>query len=76
MGAGRVVRHGQEGYVLDPLDKSGWIAAIRELAEDSCKRAALAVAARARADLFTWDLVAKRRKQFILERLTPLEDAR
>jgi glycosyltransferase involved in cell wall biosynthesis len=76
MGAGRVVRHGQEGFVLDPLDRSGWIAAIRELAEDPLKRAAMAAAARARADLFTWDIVATRRKHQIIERLSLAEEVR
>jgi len=69
MGAGRIVRHGSEGYVLDPFDRESWIAAIRELAADQGRRAAMGEAARSRAELFRWDLVAKQRREHILERL-------
>jgi glycosyltransferase involved in cell wall biosynthesis len=70
MGAGRIVRDGREGYVLDPYDRDGWIEAIRGLARDRERRMAMAAAAQSRADLFRWDLVAKRRKEQILGRLS------
>jgi glycosyltransferase involved in cell wall biosynthesis len=75
MGAGRIVRDGKEGYVRDPYDRDGWVDAIRTLARDRDRRVAMAAAARARADLFRWDLVAKRRRKQIIERLPGQEAA-
>jgi glycosyltransferase involved in cell wall biosynthesis len=75
MGAGRIVRHGKEGYVLDPFDREGWIAAIRALAGDRERRAVMGAAARLRADLFRWELVAMQRKEQILKRLLGLHTA-
>jgi N-acetylglucosaminyl-diphospho-decaprenol L-rhamnosyltransferase len=67
MGAGRIVRHGAEGYVLDPYDREGWVGAMRALAEDKERRVAMGAAARSRAEMFRWELVAERRKTQILE---------
>lgn len=76
MGAGRIVRHNQEGFVLDPFDSASWIAAIRALAEDADRRRAMGIASRERAQLFSWDEVARRRRQQVLDRLTkPLDRA-
>jgi glycosyltransferase involved in cell wall biosynthesis len=69
MGAGRIALHGREGFVLDPYDREGWISALRTLAEDKDQRLAMAAAARARAKLFRWEAVARRRRHQILERL-------
>jgi glycosyltransferase involved in cell wall biosynthesis len=66
MGAGRIVRHAQEGFVLDPFDGPAWIAAIQSLAEDKTLRGVMSFTAAQRAQLFYWDAVAKRRKgQFL-----------
>lgn len=70
MGAGRIVLHGREGFVLDPYDREGWISALRTLAEDKDQRLAMAAAARARAELFRWEAVGTRRKHQIMERLS------
>ncbi|SNB81803.1 Glycosyl transferases group 1 [Rhodoblastus acidophilus] len=70
MGVGRIVRHRREGLVLDAYDRAGWIAGLRELAEDDAVRAAMAASARARAALFHWDQVAWRRKRQLIERLS------
>lgn len=75
MGAGRVVRHGREGFVLDPYDSDGWIAAIRTLAEDHDRRRAMGMAAAEHAQAFVWRAVAHRRRQQILDRLTNGHDA-
>lgn len=69
MGVGRIVRHGQEGFVLDPFDEKGWIEAIRLLAGDKKRRAEMSAAAARRAQLFRWDIVAERRRKQVLERL-------
>ncbi len=74
MGAGRIVRHNREGFVLDPYDREGWIAAIRTLADDHDRRRAMALAAVERAQSFVWDAVAHRRRQQILDRLIVDQD--
>ncbi len=67
MGAGRIVRDGQEGFVLDPYDASGWIDAMRSLAEDTSLRRSMGLIAREHAELYRWDIVSARRKQQVLE---------
>jgi glycosyltransferase involved in cell wall biosynthesis len=74
MGAGRILRHNQEGFVLRPYDSAGWVAAIRSLAEDVDRRRAMGVASSERAQLFGWDQVARRRRQQILDRLPESHD--
>ncbi|MCK1607129.1 glycosyltransferase family 4 protein [Bradyrhizobium sp. 166] len=72
MGMGRIVRHNQEGFVLDPYDSDGWVEAIRILAEDADRRKLMGAAAAQRARSFHWDEVAIRRRQQILERVAPM----
>jgi glycosyltransferase involved in cell wall biosynthesis len=67
MGAGRIVRSGREGIVLDPYDAPGWIAAFRTLAEDVELRRNMARAAAERAQLFVWNAVARRRRQQMMD---------
>lgn len=67
MGAGRIVRHGREGFVLDPYDAPGWIAALRLLAEDVECRRNMSSAAVKRAQQFTWNAVAQRRRQQMMD---------
>jgi glycosyltransferase involved in cell wall biosynthesis len=69
MGAGRIVRDNQEGFVIDPYDRDRWISAFRMLADDVDRRRAMANAAFERARDFVWDAVAARRRQQILNRL-------
>ena len=69
MGAGRIVRHGQEGFVLDPYDAVAWIDAIRNLAEDRERRINMGLSASERAKSFHWNSVAVARRQQILNRL-------
>lgn len=67
MGAGRIVRHGGEGFVLDPYDAAGWITALRMLAEDVELRRNMSSAATERAQLFAWASVARQRRQQIVD---------
>lgn len=67
MGAGRIVRHGHEGLVLDPYDADGWIAALRLLAQDTDYRRTMSRAAAERAGEFVWDAVARRRRQQMMD---------
>jgi glycosyltransferase involved in cell wall biosynthesis len=54
MGAGRIVRHGIECLMIDPLSVDDLAAAITKLAEDDPMRRALGTAATKRAREFTW----------------------
>jgi glycosyltransferase involved in cell wall biosynthesis len=66
MGAGDLIRHGQEGLVLDPYDRPAWVAALRELASDRALRERLGAAARARAQQFTWERAGETRARSLL----------
>jgi glycosyltransferase involved in cell wall biosynthesis len=65
MGAGNVLRDGQEGLVIDPYDQEALIESIRLLARDADLRRRLGEAARARAAQYTWERVAARRHALI-----------
>lgn len=69
MGTGRIIRHGQEGFVIDPYDAEGWIAALQQLADDKERRVKMSVAAAERAREFHWSVVAARRREQVLQRL-------
>jgi glycosyltransferase involved in cell wall biosynthesis len=69
MGAGRIARDGQEGFVLDPYDATGWITAMQTLAEDVSQRRSMGLIARETAKLYHWDIVAAHRKRQVLDRL-------
>ena len=56
MGAARVA-NGATGFVLDPLDETGWIEALRTLAEDAELRRRMGVEAHRRAMSVTWEEV-------------------
>ena len=65
MGAGSIIRHRTEGLVVDPHDRDQWIEALRLLAKDGDMRRAMGQAGRVRAAEFTWEKVAKRRRELI-----------
>jgi glycosyltransferase involved in cell wall biosynthesis len=60
MGAGRLVRNGVEGYIIDPFDIDGWARAICTLATEPELRRSLGLAALRRAEEFTWERVGRR----------------
>ena len=60
VGAGRIVRNGIEGYVIDPFDKDAWVEAIRMVAKNVDLRRRFGHAATARAQEFTWARVGER----------------
>ena len=61
MGAGAAARDGQDGFVIDPYDSAGWIAALQRLAADVALRLRLGTAARLHAQEFVWKNVGKLR---------------
>ena len=71
MGAGRVVRHDREGFVIDPYDRLGWISAFRKLADDTNVRQNMARAASERARDVVWSEAAARRRSQVLEIISP-----
>lgn len=75
MGTARIVRHEQEGFVLNPYDSASWITAICLLAEDTDRRLTMGAAASERAQAFQWNAVAVRRRQQILDCLVHRSDA-
>lgn len=66
MGAGRVVRHGHEGFVVDPFDQDAWVDALRTLARDAGLRRGMGAAAAASAQGFTWQRVSERLREHFL----------
>ncbi len=62
MGAGNVVRHGVEGYVLDPYAEDDWIEAMRSLDKDADQRRRLSDAIRTKAAEFEWPRVGLQRR--------------
>ncbi|MBF0119514.1 MAG: glycosyltransferase family 4 protein [Desulfobacterales bacterium] len=61
MGAGAVVRNGQDGYVINPYDKQAWIQSLKKLANDSKLRAEMGKTGQIRAQEFVWEKVGKKR---------------
>jgi glycosyltransferase involved in cell wall biosynthesis len=76
MGAGRIVRHNREGFVIDPYDAVSWIDAMKTLAEDRDRRAKMSLAASERAILFHWDSVSIARRRQILDRIARRSESR
>jgi glycosyltransferase involved in cell wall biosynthesis len=66
MGAGRIVRHGLDGFVIDPYDRDAWIETLRRLAADAELRRTMGAAARQRAREFTWAQAGRRRGALLL----------
>lgn len=71
MGAGRVIRDGVEGLVIDPDDEQGWIEAMVRMADEPDERRRLGANAAARASDYGWDAVAERRRAALAERIAP-----
>lgn len=68
MGAGRAVRDGREGFVIDPYDIDGWVNALRQLAQDKELRENLGQAGRQRSEAFIWERVGASRRESLLTR--------
>jgi glycosyltransferase involved in cell wall biosynthesis len=69
MGAGRIVRDGAEGFVIQPFDEQTWVETLRILAGDSGLRSQLGASAALRAKEFTWELVGARFGYLLHERV-------
>ncbi len=69
MGAGAAARDGQDGYVIEPYDSAGWIAALQKLAYDAALRTQLGNTARMRAQEFVWENVGRLRLEALARAL-------
>ncbi len=70
MGAGRIVKDGVAGYVVDPYDADAWIAALRALAGSTELRRSMGEAGRLAAKDFVWEEVATGRRRQMLQCLS------
>ena len=69
MGAGGIVRDGQEGMIIDPHDEEEFANAIRTMVNNKGLREKMGIAASSRAPYFTWDRVARRRRDLLFSKL-------
>jgi glycosyltransferase involved in cell wall biosynthesis len=67
MGRAGVVEDGVTGFVRDPYDDDGFLAAMDELSNSQRLRARMGNAAKSAAQHFTWENVGLRRRQQMLE---------
>lgn len=70
MGAGGIVRDGIDGFVISVEDEARWIDALMQLSTDRDLRRQMGTAARQHAADFTWDKVAARRADMMLQALS------
>ncbi len=70
MGGGGVVEHMSEGIVVDPHDTDALALAIRTMVNDSQLRLRMSSAAGCRAIQYTWNRVARARRDILLEKLS------
>ena len=67
MGAGRVAVDQSTGFIIDPFDEAGWIAAMQAIADDRDLRRRMGNAASQRASQFTWQKVGEARERVFQE---------
>jgi glycosyltransferase involved in cell wall biosynthesis len=69
MGGEGVVRHNQDGYVIDPHDKPAWVSALKQLAESTELRHSMSVSALIHSDTLLWKNVGLKRAELLFEKL-------
>lgn len=69
MGGQGVVTHNHDGFVIDPHNKSAWVAALQNLANQTKLREAQACAARESSNRFLWKKVGQQRADLLLGKL-------
>ena len=67
MGAGRIAVDQSTGFILDPFDEAGWIAAMQAMADDRDLGRRMGDAAYQRALQFTWEKVGEARARVFQE---------
>ncbi|MEG4855636.1 glycosyltransferase family 4 protein [Microcoleus sp. B5-D4] len=71
LGGGSVIRDGKDGIIVSPYDEKALVAGLQHLAGCALLRLRMSDSARERAQEFTWEKVARRRAELVLERLKP-----
>lgn len=69
MGGGGIVRDGKDGIIVSPYDEEGLVTGLQQLANCADLRLRMSDSARQRAEEFTWEKVARRRAELVLDRL-------
>ncbi|MGJ0490493.1 glycosyltransferase family 4 protein [Methylobacter sp.] len=69
MGSGGIIKDGHEGFIIDPHDESGWIAAIRQMEIKPELREYQSKAAWKSAATYLWKNVGQKRANELLYRL-------
>lgn len=69
MGGGGVVEHMNEGIVVDPHDTDALASAIKTMVNDSQLRLKMSSAAGSRAIKYTWNRVARARRDILFDKL-------
>ena len=70
MGAG-AARHEMDGFIVEPHDIDGWVAALRRLANDADLCREMGRSAAERAQEYTWNKVAARRLELLHAAMNP-----
>ncbi|MAV29771.1 MAG: hypothetical protein CL866_00035 [Cycloclasticus sp.] len=60
-----VVRHNQDGFVIDPHDKLAWVTALKLLAESPETRLSQSISAREHSNSFLWKIVGRERASLL-----------
>jgi glycosyltransferase involved in cell wall biosynthesis len=68
MGSGGLITNEEEGLVIDPHDKVGWIKALQHIAENAKLREACAFKAYEKAPNYLWSEVGRKRAEALLSK--------
>lgn len=71
IGAGSIARDAKDGIIVSPYDEAALVRGLQQLAGCAELRLRMSDSARSRAQEFTWEKVARRRADLVLERLKP-----
>lgn len=69
MGAGSIARDGKDGIIVSPYDEEALVTGLQQLASSADLRLRMSDSARKRAEEFTWEKVARRRSELVLDTL-------
>lgn len=69
MGGVGVVRHNQDGFVIEPHDKSAWVGALKQLARSTELRQSQSFSARNHSNRFLWKNIGRERAALLFEKL-------
>ena len=69
MGAGGIIEHGKDGFVIDPHDEQSWINTLKNISEDVSLRAFFSKNSYAKAKDYLWSTVGRKRTKLLLSRL-------